>query len=54
MPPAGIDPGAGIVGALINVAIGAVVLLLIIRLVRGGDWSNGSGIGWSRRRSGRW
>jgi uncharacterized membrane protein YeaQ/YmgE (transglycosylase-associated protein family) len=51
MPQLSLHLGAGMIGAVINATIGAVGLLLILRLVRGGGrWSNGSGIGWSRRR----
>ena len=34
--------------------IGAIVLCFIIRLVRGGGWGNGSGVGWSRRWCSSW
>jgi uncharacterized membrane protein YeaQ/YmgE (transglycosylase-associated protein family) len=36
LPRLGIQLGVGIVSAIINATIGAVVLLLIVRLVRGG------------------
>src|ERR1700686_5159154 len=50
MPRLGIHLGFGIISAVINATIGAIVLLLIIRLVRGsGRWNRGSGVGWSRR-----
>jgi uncharacterized membrane protein YeaQ/YmgE (transglycosylase-associated protein family) len=50
LPRLGIQLGFGIIGAIIDATIGAIVLLLIIRLVRGsGRWNSGSGIGWSRR-----
>ena len=39
LPQLGIVLGAGVVNAIINATIGAVVLLLIIRLVGGGFWS---------------
>jgi uncharacterized membrane protein YeaQ/YmgE (transglycosylase-associated protein family) len=42
LPQLGIILGSGIVNAIVNATIGAIVLLLIIRLVRGGG-------GWSRR-----
>jgi uncharacterized membrane protein YeaQ/YmgE (transglycosylase-associated protein family) len=43
LPKLGIHLGAGLIAAIINATIGAVVLLLIIRLVRGsGGW------GWRR------
>ena len=45
-PQLGLQLGAGIVGAIINATIGAVVLLLVIRLVRGGNgWRSGWGRG---------
>jgi uncharacterized membrane protein YeaQ/YmgE (transglycosylase-associated protein family) len=53
MPRLGIELGFGLIGAIINATIGAIVLLLIIRLVRGGRWGSGSGVGWSRRWGGR-
>jgi uncharacterized membrane protein YeaQ/YmgE (transglycosylase-associated protein family) len=54
LPRLGIHLGVGIISAIINATIGAVVLLLIIRLVRGGGrWSSGSGTSWSRRLFGR-
>ena len=42
LPQLGIHLGAGIVRAIINATIGAVLLLLVIRLLRGGT-------GWGRR-----
>ena len=42
LPRIGIHLGAGIIRAIINATIGAIVLLLVIRLVRGGT-------GWGRR-----
>ena len=51
----GIQIGFGLIGAIIDATVGAIVLLLIVRLVRGGGRSNsGSGVGWSRRWGGRW
>jgi uncharacterized membrane protein YeaQ/YmgE (transglycosylase-associated protein family) len=47
LPRLGIHLGAGIVAAIVNATIGAVVLLLIVRLLRGG----GRGWGW---RGSRW
>jgi uncharacterized membrane protein YeaQ/YmgE (transglycosylase-associated protein family) len=42
--------GTGIIGLIVNAVIGAVVLLLIVRLIRGGG-----GWGWRGRRWGsRW
>jgi uncharacterized membrane protein YeaQ/YmgE (transglycosylase-associated protein family) len=46
LPQLGIHLGSGIVAAIINATIGAVILLLIIRLVRGGGGWRGA---WSRR-----
>ena len=48
MPQLGIHLRPGIGGAIINATIGAVLLLVIIRLVRGGGRWN-SGWGWGRR-----
>jgi uncharacterized membrane protein YeaQ/YmgE (transglycosylase-associated protein family) len=46
MPRLGIQLSFGIVSAIINATIGAIVLLLIIRLIRGGGRLNsGSGTG---------
>jgi uncharacterized membrane protein YeaQ/YmgE (transglycosylase-associated protein family) len=47
LPQLGIRLGMGIVSAILNAAVGALVLLVIIKLVRGrGRW----GGGWGRRR----
>jgi uncharacterized membrane protein YeaQ/YmgE (transglycosylase-associated protein family) len=43
LPQLGIHLGAGIVRAIINATLGATLLLLVIRLVRGG------GFGFARR-----
>lgn len=45
LPQLGVHLGTGIVAAIVNATIGAVILLLLIRLVRGG----GPGWGWRRR-----
>jgi uncharacterized membrane protein YeaQ/YmgE (transglycosylase-associated protein family) len=50
MPQLGLHLGVGIVAAIINATIGAVLLLFIIRLVRGGRVSSGWNRGWGRRR----
>jgi len=50
IPRLGLPLGFGLISAVIDATIGAIVLLLIIRLVRGGgSWSSGPGAGWSRR-----
>src|SRR5690242_432548 len=50
LPQLGIHLGVGIVPAIINATIGSVLLLLIIRLVRGGGGSQwGWGGSWGRR-----
>jgi len=55
MPQLGIHLSPGIGGAIINATIGAILLLLIIRLVRGGgSWRRGWGGGWGRRWGSRW
>jgi uncharacterized membrane protein YeaQ/YmgE (transglycosylase-associated protein family) len=46
LPQLGIHFGSGIIAAVINATIGALILLLIIRLVRGGGGRRGS---WGRR-----
>ncbi len=49
LPRLDIHLGTGIISAILNATIGAIVLLLIIRLVRGGGrWGGGSRIGWRR------
>jgi uncharacterized membrane protein YeaQ/YmgE (transglycosylase-associated protein family) len=47
LPQIGIHLGTGIVSAIINATIGAVLLLLVVRLLRGEGRFGG---GWSRRR----
>jgi uncharacterized membrane protein YeaQ/YmgE (transglycosylase-associated protein family) len=53
LPRLDIDLGVGTVGFVINATIGAIVLLLIIRLVSGSrGWGGGWGAsrwGWGRR-----
>jgi uncharacterized membrane protein YeaQ/YmgE (transglycosylase-associated protein family) len=48
LPRLGIHLGVGMVALIINAFIGAVVFLLILRLVGGGGW------GYRRRWGGRW
>ena len=48
LPQLGIQLGTGILAAIINATIGAVLLLLIVRLVRGRP-RFGGGWGWNRR-----
>ena len=45
LPQVGIHLGSGLVRAIINATVGAVILLLIIRVVRGGGGSR-----WNWRR----
>jgi uncharacterized membrane protein YeaQ/YmgE (transglycosylase-associated protein family) len=51
LPRLGIHLGTGLVAAIINATIGALLLLAIIKLVRGqGRWGGGGWRGgWSRR-----
>lgn len=54
MPQIGLHFGAGVFAAIIDATTGAIVLLFVIRLVRGGgrwngDWVTGGGNGWRRR-----
>jgi uncharacterized membrane protein YeaQ/YmgE (transglycosylase-associated protein family) len=51
LPQLGIALGTGLVPAIINATIGAVLLLLVVRLVSGGFGGYGyAGGGWGRRR----
>jgi hypothetical protein len=47
LPKLGIHLGACIVGAIVNATIGAVVLLLIVRLVRGGTGRSIADFAWN-------
>jgi uncharacterized membrane protein YeaQ/YmgE (transglycosylase-associated protein family) len=47
LPRLGIHIGVGIIGAIFDATVGAIVLLLVVRLVRGG--SRWQGNGWGRR-----
>jgi uncharacterized membrane protein YeaQ/YmgE (transglycosylase-associated protein family) len=49
LPQLGLHLGSGIVSAIANATIGAVLLLLVIRLVRGGGrWRRGWSQNWRR------
>jgi uncharacterized membrane protein YeaQ/YmgE (transglycosylase-associated protein family) len=51
LPTLGIHLGSGLVAAIVDATIGALLLLLIMRLVRGGDgWRARLGRGWNWRR----
>jgi uncharacterized membrane protein YeaQ/YmgE (transglycosylase-associated protein family) len=46
MPRLGLYPGIGLYAAIVDATIGAIVLLLVIKLIRGsGRWASG----WNRR-----
>jgi uncharacterized membrane protein YeaQ/YmgE (transglycosylase-associated protein family) len=47
LPRLGIQLGVGMAAAIINATVGAIVLLLVVRLVRGGSYWESSG--WGRR-----
>jgi len=49
VPRLGLHLGAGIIAEIANATIGAIVLLLVIRLVRGRRSIGGWGSGWNRR-----
>jgi uncharacterized membrane protein YeaQ/YmgE (transglycosylase-associated protein family) len=46
LPQIGVHLGTGIVSAIVNATIGAVLLLLVVRLLQGGRFEGG----WGRRR----
>ena len=49
LPRLGIHLGTGVISAIISATIGAILLLLLVRLLRGGGgWRGGWG-GWGRR-----
>jgi uncharacterized membrane protein YeaQ/YmgE (transglycosylase-associated protein family) len=55
LPQLGLHLGTGVVSAIVNATIGAMLLLLIVRLVRGGGgWGSRWGGGWGSRWGGRW
>jgi uncharacterized membrane protein YeaQ/YmgE (transglycosylase-associated protein family) len=55
LPRLNIHLGVGTVDLIINATVGAIVLLLIIRLVAGGGgWSSGWGNRWGARFGRRW
>jgi uncharacterized membrane protein YeaQ/YmgE (transglycosylase-associated protein family) len=50
LPRLGIHLGAGVISAIVNATIGAILLLLVVRLIRGGGgWGNSWRGGWGRR-----
>jgi uncharacterized membrane protein YeaQ/YmgE (transglycosylase-associated protein family) len=55
LPRVGLHLGSGIISAIINATIGALILLFIIRLVRGGGgWRRSWGVGWGGSWGRRW
>jgi uncharacterized membrane protein YeaQ/YmgE (transglycosylase-associated protein family) len=49
LPQLGIHLGSGIISAIIDATIGALILLVIARMVRGGNgWRARLGRGWNR------
>jgi uncharacterized membrane protein YeaQ/YmgE (transglycosylase-associated protein family) len=50
LPQLGIQLGSGTISAIIDATIGAVILLLIMRMVRGGNgWRARLGRSWNKR-----
>jgi uncharacterized membrane protein YeaQ/YmgE (transglycosylase-associated protein family) len=47
LPRVGIHLGAGVISAIVNATVGAILLLFVVRLLRGGGW--GSRWGGGRR-----
>ncbi|HVH81249.1 MAG TPA: GlsB/YeaQ/YmgE family stress response membrane protein [Stellaceae bacterium] len=58
LPRLHVQLGTGIVSAILNATIGAIVLLVIVRAIAGaryyGGGGNGGGWGWRGRWGGRW
>ena|SRR5438874_63290 len=51
LPRLGIHLGTGVVSAIVNATIGAILLLVVVGLFRGsGGWRSRWGGGWGRRR----
>jgi uncharacterized membrane protein YeaQ/YmgE (transglycosylase-associated protein family) len=51
LPQLGIHLGTGVISAIVNATIGAILLLFIVRLLRGGGgWGSRWGGGWWGRR----
>ena len=51
LPRIGMHLGAGIVGAIFDATLGAIVLLLVVSLLRGGSsWQGNRRWGWGARR----
>ncbi|MBV9931213.1 MAG: GlsB/YeaQ/YmgE family stress response membrane protein [Alphaproteobacteria bacterium] len=50
LPKLGVHLGTGLVAAIVNATVGAILLLLVLRLVSGGiGWRGAGGSGWRRR-----
>lgn len=50
LPRVGMHLGTGVVSAIVNATLGAILLLLVVRLLGGaGGWGTGRGSGWRRR-----
>ena len=54
LPQMGIHLGTGVLSAIVNATIGAILLLLIVRLFRGGGWGSSWSGGWGSRWRGGW
>jgi uncharacterized membrane protein YeaQ/YmgE (transglycosylase-associated protein family) len=50
LPRLGIHLGTGLVSAIVNATVGAILLLLVVRLLGGAaGWGSRGGVGWRRR-----
>ena len=55
LPQLGIHLGTGVISAIVNATIGAILLLLVVRLFRGGGgWGSSRRGSWGNRWRGGW
>ena len=55
LPQLGVHLGTGVISAIVNATVGAILLLLVVRLFRGGGgWGSSRRGGWGNRWRGGW